>query len=249
MNDSGVFVMVISIIMIIVAVAGTGLACLYDFYRIKIKKAALRYIREHASLLARKRMQLLMVDDYGIVDDRQWAKHMRYIVDIVIPRHLEDDLKLYVAKSTYTPDVYIRCIEDTARDHQNEDTVADLSTVITGEDYEHECARILRSVGWQARVTKATGDQGVDVIAEGAGRRVVLQCKYYAQGRTVGNHAVMEVRAAQDHEQADHAVVVAPVPFTRSARQLATTTGVMLLHHDALPELATMLGIAEDCEP
>jgi restriction system protein len=50
----------------------------------------------------------------------------------------------------------------------------------------------------------------------------------------VGNKAVQEVFAAKRHEQAHHAAVVTNNDFTRSARQIAATTDVTLLHHDQL---------------
>ena len=38
--------------------------------------------------------------------------------------------------------------------------------------------------------------------------------------------------------RATHAVVVAPLGFTPAARDLAASTGVVLLHHDDLPQIA-----------
>jgi HJR/Mrr/RecB family endonuclease len=93
-------------------------------------------------------------------------------------------------------------------------------------------AQELNDFGWEARTTKASGDQGVDVIATKGGKRVVLQCKLYTSA--VGNAAVQEIFAAKQHERADYAAVVTSVTYTKSARQLASTTGVLLLHHDEL---------------
>jgi restriction system protein len=59
-----------------------------------------------------------------------------------------------------------------------------------------------------------------------------VQCKFYT--KPVSNKAVQEVAAARLHEGADQAVVVSNAAYTKSARQLAGTTGVLLLHHDDL---------------
>src|SRR5260364_238896 len=56
----------------------------------------------------------------------------------------------------------------------------------------------------------------------------------------VGNAAVQEVIAGKVFEQADLAVVVSNATFTKSARQLATSAGVLLLHHEQLSELEDM---------
>ena len=105
--------------------------------------------------------------------------------------------------------------------------------------YEHFCAAKLRRVGWDARVTTATGDQGVDIIAEALGKRMVVQCKLYSS--PVGNGAVQEVIAGRQFQKANFALVVSNADFTPSARQLAQSAVVGLLHHDQLAELGRRL--------
>lgn len=98
--------------------------------------------------------------------------------------------------------------------------------------FEHFCAQIARQAGWDARVTQGSGDQEIDVIANSAAHKAVLQCK---KGKTpVGNKAVQEIVAGKFFENADFAAVVSNASFTRSARQLASSTGVAFLHHSAL---------------
>ena len=99
-------------------------------------------------------------------------------------------------------------------------------------DYELHCALLLRSAGWDAQTTVASGDQGTDVIAKRNGRVLVLQCKLYDQ--PVGNSAVQEISAARMHQQADYAAEVSNAAYTAAARQLARTNGIFLLHHGEL---------------
>lgn len=99
-------------------------------------------------------------------------------------------------------------------------------------DYERHCALLLRSSGWTAQVTVARGDQGTDVLASRHGKTLVLQCKLYRQ--PVGNSAVQEISAARLHQRADFAAVVSNARYTPSARQLARTNRVYLLHHEEL---------------
>lgn len=110
---------------------------------------------------------------------------------------------------------------------------------VASEIDEEFCSEILRKAGWQTRLTKTTGDQGTDIVAEIAGHRVILQCKFYTS--PVGNKAVQEAVAARLHERAEKAVVVSNASYTKAARQLATTTGVLLLHHDELETLLKYL--------
>jgi restriction system protein len=99
-------------------------------------------------------------------------------------------------------------------------------------DYERFCAERFAAAGWSTRLTKSSGDQGVDIICEANQRRLVVQCKLYSG--SVGNAAVQEVIAAREYEYADLAAVVSNAPFTASAKELASAANVFLLHHDEI---------------
>lgn len=102
-------------------------------------------------------------------------------------------------------------------------------------EYEHYCAALLETVGWNARVTKASGDQGVDIIATFESIKVVGQCKLYSN--PVGNAAVQEIIGGREFERADYAFVVSNSSFTTAARALASSSNVLLLHHSELIDL------------
>jgi restriction system protein len=106
--------------------------------------------------------------------------------------------------------------------------------------YEEYCAVMLRDAGWQAQTTPLQ-DQGVDVIATLRGVKVAIQCKMYAH--PVGNRAVQEIVAGRVHYGAHVAVVVSTASYTAAARELASSTQVLLLHHDQLPMLERLAGI------
>jgi restriction system protein len=110
---------------------------------------------------------------------------------------------------------------------------------MTPEQYEHFCADLLREIRWTARVTQASGDQGVDIVAEKRGARIVVQCKKYS--KPVGNRAVQEIVAAIAHEDAGRGVVVATNGYTRAARRLAASNRVLLLHHSQLRRIDRLL--------
>jgi HJR/Mrr/RecB family endonuclease len=120
--------------------------------------------------------------------------------------------------------------------------VPTLEGVKTGADFELFCAEELRRAGWETKLTRLTGDQGADSVAEKRGVSIVLQCKYY-NSRSVGNKAVQEVVAARAHEHADQAAVVSNSAYTDAAEQLARTNSVLLLHHAQLARLDNLLGI------
>lgn len=110
---------------------------------------------------------------------------------------------------------------------------------MTPLEFEHYCAKVLRERQWNARVTQASGDQGVDIVAEKRGRRIVVQCKKYS--KPVGNRAVQEIVAAIAHENADRGIVVATCDYTPAAARLAESNDVLLLHHSELRRIDRLL--------
>lgn len=111
---------------------------------------------------------------------------------------------------------------------------ANISLNGDGHQYEYECARILKKKGFRrVNVTKGSGDQGIDVIAYKNGKKYGIQCKYYSS--PVGNHAVQEVFAGAKHYNCDIAVVMTNNTFTKSAKELAKSTGVELWPNNKVP--------------
>lgn len=102
-----------------------------------------------------------------------------------------------------------------------------------GHDFEHFCADILRLNGFvQVRVTPASGDQGVDILAEKDGLKFAVQCKKWSS--PIGNTAIQEVSAGRAFYQCDIAVVLTNSTFTKGAVELAKATGVLLWDGDKL---------------
>ncbi|WP_457797675.1 restriction endonuclease [Methylocystis sp. S23] len=110
---------------------------------------------------------------------------------------------------------------------------------MTPGEFEHYCAAALRRAKWRAHVTPASGDQGVDIVAEKRGLRIVVQCKMYS--KPVGNRAVQEIAAGVAHAEAQRGVVVTTIGYTPAAEALAESNGVLLLHHSELRRIDRLL--------
>ncbi|WP_454743482.1 restriction endonuclease [Cupriavidus necator] len=206
-------------------------------------------IRAHLSELAIKRRQLTLKGDYGLIDDSRWQKEKRKFYDmVVVPALLaagsRKGRQVGVLVDFERVDMDIELAID-ARESQEVSAGAiahaAYDETLDGVGYELYCSSVLTAYGWETRQTPASGDQGADIVAIWEGARVVVQCKHYGPGRTVGNKAVQEVSAAKLHYQADLAVVITNVAFTASAKQLAASADVHLLHHDQLPSLMGLL--------
>ena len=98
---------------------------------------------------------------------------------------------------------------------------------LSGGEFEAYVAQVLKDNGFKkVQITKASGDQGADVLAERNGISYAIQCKNYEGA--VGNFAVQEAYAAAQYYDCDRAAVICPGEFTRGAKELAEATGVTL---------------------
>lgn len=96
-----------------------------------------------------------------------------------------------------------------------------------GHEFEHFIAALLRQLGYQkVEVTRGSGDQGVDVLAEKDDIRYAVQCKCYTTD--LGNTPIQEVNTGKMIYQCHVGVVVTNRYFTQSAREAAKATGVLL---------------------
>jgi HJR/Mrr/RecB family endonuclease len=95
------------------------------------------------------------------------------------------------------------------------------------DEFERYIGDILRHLGFSVDLTGRSGDQGVDVVACRGELRVAVQAKRYIG--SVGNSAVQEVYAGMAHHKCHRCMVITTAEFTRSAIELAESTGCILI--------------------
>lgn len=197
-------------------------------------------IQKHLPTLSRRRMSLIKIDAYGIVDAKRWHKEVRYFFDNVIKPKLTWEHRNALEKYGIAK-ILEEMIENPARE-EAERLLSSFSYdhTMSPIEYERFCATRLESTGWMCEMTSASGDQGADIIARKSAYILVVQCKRYSAN--VGNWAVQEAIAARSHFKASHACVVSNASFTRSAQDLADSTGVFLVHHNELDIIESRFG-------
>ncbi len=199
-------------------------------------------INQHIKVLSLKYKQTVVYDDYGNVFYDKWLLEVAYFINNVLAKQAEIKVLLEAEDVTegYPNRLDIeKRIMDIVRLYEQK-TAAVLHPknrdveLLSPIEFEHYCSDILKTNGWQARVTQASGDQGVDIIAKYDNVKVVFQCKKYTS--PIGNKAVQEIIAGKQFVQADIAAVVSNSRYTSSAKQLANVTGVYLLHYSELKQ-------------
>lgn len=107
---------------------------------------------------------------------------------------------------------------------------ADLGTEIDemeGADFEQFCGELLKKHGFiEVEVTKASGDFGVDILAEKDGVTYAIQCKRYAE--PVGVKAIQEICAGRDYYDRMVGAVLTNQYFTAPAVDAAKKLKILL---------------------
>lgn len=106
--------------------------------------------------------------------------------------------------------------------------------MMTGSEFELFINEIIQKMGYETSMTKKTGDQGIDIVADKNSLRIGIQCKRYSG--TVGNHAVQEAVAGKKFYKCDKVIVVTNNYFTSSASSLAEINDVILWDRNILKD-------------
>lgn len=102
---------------------------------------------------------------------------------------------------------------------------------LDGLQFEHYCSDLLHDVGFSnITITPASGDYGVDILAEKDGITYGIQCKCYTD--KVGNHAVQEALAGCQFYHRMVAAVLTNSYFTAAAIESAKKMNVLLWDRD-----------------
>lgn len=119
------------------------------------------------------------------------------------------------------------------------ETQSSLDMPVDGVDFEHWCAAQIEEQGWQVRVSKASGDQGIDIEAMKDGMLVGIQCKRYT--KPIGNKSVQEAYTGATHYRANKAVVIGTGGYTKAAVELAENTGVILIDAENISAFTSLV--------
>lgn len=112
-----------------------------------------------------------------------------------------------------------------------------------GHRFEYWCADVLRKIGFcNVEVTRGSGDQGVDVLAEKDGVKYAIQCKCYTSD--LGNKPVQEVNTGKTIYRCQVGVVMTNRYFTQGAKDAAEATGILLWDRDVVQKMAKLANMA-----
>ncbi len=112
---------------------------------------------------------------------------------------------------------------------------------LSGIDFEKLISVLLTRMGFQAEMTKTTGDGGIDIIAtldkSIVGGRYLFQCKRFAPDNLVGAPTVRDFYGAVTADRAVKGILITTSDFTAQAREFAQRVGVELIDAAQLQRL------------
>lgn len=200
--------------------------------------------KNYISVLATKYKQCFYRDEYGdtIFDNNKYNKDIQYFFDNKLSPVVEEMKPKYRSIFYYnildqslfqkTMATVLTNIRKEVENYAKNILPHTLDEITDPITYETAIADVFVEHGWQSFATQAGGDQGADVIAQKGKHKIIVQCKLYSQ--PVGNKAVQEVASAKTFYDGTIAIVVTNASYTKSAKQLANSCNVKLLHHDEL---------------
>ena len=109
-------------------------------------------------------------------------------------------------------------------------------TSLTGVEFESELGEVYSRLGYEVTQTRATGDEGIDLILRRPGEFVVVQCKQH--GKPAGQHFVRDLYGAMMHHGAQKAVLACTAGFTQAVRKFAKGKPIELLDLHGILKLA-----------
>lgn len=191
-----------------------------------LEAVAIEQTRAHISKLHAKSKQLVHFDDYGNLIDELWERELAYFVEtVVLPKQshrwvkITEEMKESLI-ATVQSEVF-------AYDLASEPAGNTYQVDMHGVEFEALVRSLIERRGFAVQLTKATGDQGVDLIVNTAQGLIAIQCK--RSRTTVGNKAVQEAFSGASFRSITRIWVVSDAPYSTSARQLAGSLGVKLV--------------------
>lgn len=128
-------------------------------------------------------------------------------------------------------DRFIKSLLVKEQPNENKYTIDDID-LMTGSEFEQFVSQLFKKMGFKTTITKASKDQGIDIIAEKNGIRYGIQAKCYSN--YVSNSAVQEVVAGSKFYKCDKALVITNSYFSNSAIELANANDVILWDREML---------------
>lgn len=167
--------------------------------------------------------------DAGVVGLEEGTRPRKVLMTIEEFQYLIDN-NLFSSESAYQQSVMV---DDSSSGIEKYNGQFDN---MSGSDFEYFCADLLRKNNYEdVKITPASGDFGVDILASQNNILYAIQCKCYSSD--IGVDAVYQVSGGMKYYKANIGIVLTNRYFTKQAIELANNIGIVLWDRDLLLKL------------
>jgi restriction endonuclease Mrr len=158
-----------------------------------MKKLELKFQAHRAELQAQKELHLSQCEDR---DAEILRRHRQRVERLKTVKEMERLHKVSKEEASKFEDENFPTLA------LNPTFWSDVSSGNKGTAFEKKFCRLLRDAGYTVKTTPLSGDDGIDIIAEKSGERVVIQCKNHTN--KIGAAEVREFIGALVMQQVQH---------------------------------------------
>lgn len=168
---------------------------------------------------------------------------VRYVMEISVKNGYSSDFIIGIIRKLFEKfnlQGDERTIKELMNKLEENDELADFEETLTsqqevnigdferlgGLEFESYIQKLFQILGYTVVKTKASGDQGADLIISKDNEKIAVQAKKYSGG--VSNKAIQEVVAAKNYYKTDGALVITNSFYTKGAIDLALANKVEL---------------------
>ncbi len=122
---------------------------------------------------------------------------------------------------------------------------------LNGLEFEQVCEQLVKKMGFETEVTKASGDGGIDIVATNnsplLSGKYIIQCKRYSG--SVGEPIIRDLYGVVTSERANKGILMTSGTFTRQAIDFAEGKPIELIDGIELRKLMKEYDLAGAIEP
>jgi hypothetical protein len=107
---------------------------------------------------------------------------------------------------------------------------------LKGIKLEKVIAELYKKMGYSVQMTKASGDEGIDLILSKKDETIVVQCKGHE--KPIGVGVARDIYGSMMHFGANKAILVCPAGFTKGVVQFMTNKPIQLISADDLVRIS-----------
>lgn len=229
------------------------------FHQDEIKE----FLEKYLKVLAQKNNQLIYKDEYGDwIFDKWWKERNKFINDkmLVHKYKLSREAKnLYLTLNTISwatwdedddkdmmADIIDKFVYEYIENSPDDEDINE-SSIVNQESFlndpilfEKYVEGLFESYGWTISATKKTREQAAYIVAINEnGLIMIVLCDSNLD--SVENNSIKEVYSAKKQYNGHVGMIITNATFTESARQLAESLDVYLLHYENLSKILDSL--------